>query len=228
MPLRSLCLSFVSVEDNVAREFRSGFLIIFVLRNRLKMVDFSRVQKELVDCNRDTAISGVSIMLLGNDLSHLSGTITGPVATPYEGGTFKIDIRLPDGYPFEPPKMQFMTKVWHPNISSQNGAICLDILKDQWSPALTLKTALLSLQALLSAPEPDDPQDAVVAQQYLRDYPTFVGTARYWTETFAKRSSIGTEEKKLVEMGFPEGLVRTTLEVVGGDENMALEKLCSG
>jgi ubiquitin-conjugating enzyme (huntingtin interacting protein 2) len=53
----------------------------------------------------------------------------------------------------------------HPNISSQSGAICLDILKDQWSPALTLKTALLSVQALLSAPEPDDPQDAVVAQQ---------------------------------------------------------------
>jgi hypothetical protein len=53
----------------------------------------------------------------------------------------------------------------HPNVSSQNGAICLDILKDQWSPALTLKTALLSLQALLSTPEPDDPQDAVVAQQ---------------------------------------------------------------
>lgn len=53
----------------------------------------------------------------------------------------------------------------HPNISSQSGAICLDILKDQWSPALTLKTALLSIQALLSAPEPDDPQDAVVAQQ---------------------------------------------------------------
>ena len=50
-------------------------------------------------------------------------------------------------------------------MSSQNGAICLDILKDQWSPALTLKTALLSLQALLSTPEPDDPQDAVVAQQ---------------------------------------------------------------
>ncbi|BBH03623.1 ubiquitin-conjugating enzyme 27 [Prunus dulcis] len=117
----------------------------------------------------------------------------------------------------------------HPNISSQSGAICLDILKDQWSPALTLKTALLSVQALLSAPQPDDPQDAVVAQQYLKDYQTFVGTARYWTETFAKKSSLGIEEKvqKLVEMGFPEGQARTTLEAVGGDENLALEKLCS-
>lgn len=63
-----------------------------------------------------------------------------------------------DQYPFVPPKMRFKSKVWHPNVSSANGAICLDILKDQWSPALTLKTALLSLQALLSSPQPDDPQ----------------------------------------------------------------------
>ncbi|KAD4889129.1 hypothetical protein E3N88_21202 [Mikania micrantha] len=140
------------------------------------------------------------------------------------------DINVSDAYPFEPPRMKFATKVWHPNISSQSGAICLDILKDQWSPALTLKTALLSIQALLSAPEPDDPQDAVVAQQYLKDYQVFASTARYWTESFAKTSSLGVEEKvqKLVEMGFPEALVRSTLEVVGGDENLALEKLCSG
>ncbi|KAG6423796.1 hypothetical protein SASPL_114199 [Salvia splendens] len=194
------------------------------------MVDFARVQKELQDCNKDFEVSGIKVSPKGDtNLTHLFGTIHGPVGTPYEGGTFKIDITLPDGYPFEPPKMQFATKVWHPNISSQSGAICLDILKDQWSPALTLKTALLSVQALLSAPEPDDPQDAVVAQQYLKDYQTFVGTARYWTEAFAKTLSLGVEEKvqKLVEMGFGEALVRSALESVGGDENMALEKLCS-
>ncbi|KAM7480190.1 hypothetical protein LguiA_028403 [Lonicera macranthoides] len=194
------------------------------------MVDLARVQKELQECNRDINVSGIRVNPKSDNLTHLFGAIPGPIGTPYEGGTFNIDIVLPDGYPFEPPRMQFATKVWHPNISSQSGAICLDILKDQWSPALTLKTALLSIQALLSAPEPDDPQDAVVAQQYLRDYQTFAGTARYWTETFAKASSRGVEEKvqKLVEMGFPEALVRSMLEKVGGDENMALEKLCSG
>ncbi|XP_057767564.1 ubiquitin-conjugating enzyme E2 27 [Salvia miltiorrhiza] len=194
------------------------------------MVDFARVQKELQDCNKDFEVSGIKVIPKGEtNLAFLLGTIPGPLGTPYEGGTFKIDITLPDGYPFEPPKMRFATKVWHPNISSQSGAICLDILKDQWSPALTLKTALLSVQALLSAPEPDDPQDAVVAQQYLKDYQTFVGTARYWTEAFAKTSSLGVEEKvqKLVEMGFAEALVRSALESVGGDENLALEKLCS-
>nr|GME05228.1 ubiquitin-conjugating enzyme E2 27 [Ipomoea batatas]GME05543.1 ubiquitin-conjugating enzyme E2 27 [Ipomoea batatas] len=202
------------------------------------MVDLGRVQKELQECNRDVQVSGIKVSPRGDSLTHLSGTIPGPIGTPYEGGTFKIDITLPDGYPFEPPKMKFATKVWHPNISSQSGAICLDILKDQWSPALTLKTALLSIQALLSAPEPDDPQDAVVAQQllilglvhvqYLREYQTFLGTARYWTEAFAK-TSLGVDEKvqKLVEMGFPEAQVRSTLELVGWDENAALERLCS-
>ncbi|KAK7826956.1 ubiquitin-conjugating enzyme E2 27 [Quercus suber] len=176
------------------------------------------------------AASGIKVSPKSDNLARLVGTIPGPIGTPYEGGTFQIDISLPDGYPFEPPKMQFATKVWHPNISSQSGAICLDILKDQWSPALTLKTALLSVQALLSAPEPDDPQDAVVAQQYIREYQTFLGTARYWTESFAKASSLGVEEKvqRLVEMGFAEAHVRSSLEAVGGDENLALEKLCSG
>ncbi|KAF6137971.1 hypothetical protein GIB67_041844 [Kingdonia uniflora] len=195
------------------------------------MVDFVRVQKELVQCNKDNSVSGVSLNLHEDeDLKHLCGTITGPVGTPYEGGLFHIDIRLPESYPFGPPKMQFKTKVWHPNISSQNGAICLDILKENWSPALNLKTTMLSLQALLSTPVPDDPLDGVVARQYLNEHQTFVATARYWTETFAKKNSSGTEEKvqKLVEMGFPECLVWTALEAVGGDENLALEKLCSG
>ncbi|RVX18048.1 hypothetical protein VitviT2T_025615 [Vitis vinifera] len=192
------------------------------------MVDLGRVQKELQECNKNMDVSGINVKPKGDSLTHLIGTIPGPMGTPYEGGIFQIDIVLPDGYPFEPPRMQFATKVWHPNISSQSGAICLDILKDQWSPALTLKTALLSVQALLSAPQPDDPQDAVVAQQYLKDYQTYVGTARYWTENFA--SSRGLEEKvqKLVEMGFPEASVRSTLAAFGGDENLALEKLCCG
>ncbi|XWS60216.1 hypothetical protein CRYUN_Cryun07bG0016500 [Craigia yunnanensis] len=193
------------------------------------MIDFGRVQKELQECSREIDSSGIRVAPKSDNLARLTGIIPGPVGTPYEGGSFEIDIILPDGYPFEPPKMKFVTKVWHPNISSQSGAICLDILKDQWSPALTLKTALLSIQALLSAPEPDDPQDAVVAQQYLREYQTFVGTARYWTESFAKACSLGVEEKvqRLVEMGFADGLVRSTLEAVGGDENLALEKLLS-
>ncbi|KAL1192787.1 Ubiquitin-conjugating enzyme E2 27 [Cardamine amara subsp. amara] len=199
------------------------------------MIDYGRVQKELVDCEKNKDASGVRVNPKSDNLTRLTGTIPGPIGTPYEGGTFQIDITIPEDYPFEPPKMQFSTKVWHPNISSQSGAICLDILKDQWSPALTLKTALVSIQALLSAPEPKDPQDAVVAEQYIKNYQVFVSTARYWTETFAKNSSLAekcwidlSQVRKLVEMGFGEAQVRSAIESSGGDENVALEKLCSG
>lgn len=84
--------------------------------------------------------------------------------------------------------MKFITRVYHPNISSQSGAICLDILKDQWSPVLTLKSTLMSLRSLLCSPEPNDPQDAEVAKHYLRDRNDFEKTARYWTDIYANGS----------------------------------------
>lgn len=143
----------------------------------------------------------------------------------YEAGKFKIDIRVTPGYPFEPPKMKFKTRVWHPNISSQTGAICLDILKDQWSPALTIKTALLSLQALLSCPEPTDPQDAVVAKQYLNQRTEFDKKAREWTEKFATSKAYEEKAEKLSQMGFDKAKILQVLEEVDGDEDLALERL---
>merc|ERR1712060_390237 len=87
------------------------------------------------------------------------------------------------------------TKIWHPNISSQTGAICLDVLGKEWSPALTIRTALLSIQALLSAPEPSDPQDAEVAEMYKNNRDEYTQTAKYWTETFARKSTDTNAEK---------------------------------
>jgi ubiquitin-conjugating enzyme (huntingtin interacting protein 2) len=81
--------------------------------------------------------------------------------------------------------MKFITKVYHPNVSSASGAICLDILKDAWSPVLTLKSTLISLQSLLCSPEPNDPQDAEVAKHYMTSRTSFEDTARYWTHVYA-------------------------------------------
>ncbi|KAI1285923.1 putative ubiquitin-conjugating enzyme E2 21 [Halotydeus destructor] len=124
--------------------------------------------------------------LCEDSLKQLKGFIRGPPETPYEGGIFELDITLPDTYPFVAPTVRFKTSVWHPNVSSQSGYICLDILSDQWSASLTLKAVLMSLQALLQEPQVDDPQDAVVARQMRRSKKRFQATARYWTVIYAK------------------------------------------
>ena len=80
----------------------------------------------------------------------------GPEDSAYTGGVFFLNIHFPTDYPFKPPKVQFVTKIYHPNINS-NGSICLDILKDQWSPALTISKVLLSISSLLTDANPDDP-----------------------------------------------------------------------
>jgi len=143
-----------------------------------------RVNKEITDCKNDKT-SNVQIELVDNSPFHLKGTFQGPEGTPYGGGRFDVDIVIPEAYPFQPVKMKFITKVYHPNVSSASGAICLDILKDAWSPVLTLKSTLISLQSLLCSPEPNDPQDAEVAKHYMTSKQSFNDTARYWTQIYA-------------------------------------------
>ena len=100
-----------------------------------------------------------------------------------------------------------------------------DILKDQWSPALTIKTALLSLQALLCSPEPDDPQDAEVAKMYKTDKVEFNRTAKFWTDTYAKETSKEEAIVRVCEMGFSSDKARDALERSGWDESAAVNVL---
>ncbi|KAL1956228.1 hypothetical protein VTO42DRAFT_7488 [Malbranchea cinnamomea] len=144
-----------------------------------------RIAKELADIQNDRHSQVTVEPVSGDDLTHLKGTFTGPPGTPYEGGTYRVDIKIPTEYPFRPPVMKFDTKVWHPNVSSQTGAICLDTLGSAWSPVLTIKSALLSLQSLLSTPEPKDPQDAEVATMLLRNPKDFERVAREWAVVHA-------------------------------------------
>jgi ubiquitin-conjugating enzyme E2 D/E len=77
--------------------------------------------------------------------------IIGPSQSPYEGGVFFLDMRLDQGYPLSPPKCAFVTKIFHPNVKS-DGTVCLDILKNQWSPALTIVKVIYTIAALLTDP----------------------------------------------------------------------------
>ena len=188
----------------------------------------NRIKKEYQDLQKEKN-SNVKVKLVDNDIRHWKGRIKGPIDTCYQGGIFDVDIVIPNEYPFKPPKMKFDTKIWHPNISSVTGAICLDILKNEWTPALTIRTALISLQALMCEPVPNDPQDAVVAKQYMSDIKLFNQTAKHWVEEYANpERNVQRKIKEIMEMGFTEQQAKEALEKNDEDVQKAINFLIGG
>ena len=116
--------------------------------------------------------------------AHWVAKMDGPHGTPYDGGTFFLDITFSHNYPFTPPRVKFLTRIYHPNINAE-GAICLDLLKDQWSPALRMSQLIMSIASLLGEPNPDDPLVLSIAKVYKSDPRRYNGIAREWTLRFA-------------------------------------------
>lgn len=131
-------------------------------------------------------VPGISATPDDDNARYFHVVVAGPSESPYEGGVFNLELFLPEEYPMSAPKVRFMTKIYHPNIDKL-GRICLDILKDKWSPALQIRTVLLSIQALLSAPNPDDPLANDVAEQWKINEAEAIQKAREWTRLFAHK-----------------------------------------
>ena len=131
------------------------------------------IQKELFDFESNSNLKEFKL-IEGRHLHELKGLIPGPVGSPYEGGFFSLLIHLPIDYPYRPPtEAKFITKIWHPNVCSVTGAMCLDIEKEDWTTACSIYTVMLSIHALLAIPVLSEPRDDVVASMYYRDYKLF-------------------------------------------------------
>nr|CAB3445418.1 unnamed protein product [Digitaria exilis] len=168
-----------------------------------------RIIKELKDLQRDPPTS-CSAGPVSDDMFHWQATIMGPSDSPYSGGVWRVAwlrllrreasrsksrvrpsrARTPvvaaqvQGKNRAAAMVAFKTKVFHPNINS-NGNICLDILKEQWSPALTVSKVLLSICSLLTGPNPDDPLVPEIAHMCKTDRLEYESTARGWTHKYA-------------------------------------------
>ncbi|CAH8259801.1 unnamed protein product [Arabidopsis lyrata] len=148
------------------------------------MSALNRISRELRDLQRDPPANCSAGPVAEKDMYHWQATIMGPHDSPFSGGVFLVNIHFPSDYPFKPPKVSFKTKVYHPNINS-NGSICLDILKEQWSPALTISKVLLSICSLLTDPNPNDPLVAEIAQLYKENKSKYESVAQSWTQKYA-------------------------------------------
>ena len=142
-----------------------------------------RLKKELLDMQKDPP-TNCSAGPLKEDIFHWHATIIGPKDTPYENGMFFLNIHFPADYPFKPPKVNFTTKIYHCNISN-SGSICLDILKDKWSPALTINKVLLSICSLFSDCNPNDPLVVEIADIYIKNRQQHDLNAREYTQKYA-------------------------------------------
>ena len=148
------------------------------------MSTLSRLKKEMDELLNNPPCN-CSAGLVNQDNFYIwQATIFGPTESVYEGGIFNLKIEFPQDYPFKPPKVQFVTPIYHCNISS-NGSICLDILKDQWSPALTISKVLLSICSLMDDPNPNDPLVADIADLFIKNKQLFYKKARDHTLHYA-------------------------------------------
>jgi len=151
-----------------------------------------RIGKEIKRFH-DDPVPGIRIANIKGDLRYFYVQILGPSSSPYEGGYFDLELWLPEDYPMTAPKVHFLRPVplYHPNIDKL-GRICLDVLKGHWSPALQIRTILLSIQSLLASPNLDDPLEPNIAKAW-KDGPS-AAAAKAKQMTLAE----ATEEKSLL------------------------------
>jgi ubiquitin-conjugating enzyme E2 D/E len=148
------------------------------------MAAAKRIAKEMKDLAKDAPSNCSAGPKSESDLFNWVASIIGPASTPYANGVFNLEIQFPSDYPFKPPKIRFVTKVYHCNVNAQGG-ICLDILKDNWSPALTISKVLLSICSLLNEPNPDDPLVPEIAKLLKSDRKKHDSMALDYTRKYA-------------------------------------------
>jgi ubiquitin-conjugating enzyme E2 D/E len=148
------------------------------MNSRRVLKEFELTQKEPID--------GISISMPNIDNCYKwHAIITGPEGTPYAGGQFHLELSLPAEYPIKPPEAKFLTKIYHPNVSPQSGHICLDILQNQWSPALTISKVLLCISCLMDDANPASPLNGDAGRLMSSNRPEFNRIAQDWTTLYA-------------------------------------------
>ncbi|KAI1169638.1 ubiquitin-conjugating enzyme [Nemania sp. FL0916] len=149
-----------------------------------------RITKELQEC-MESPPEGMTISLPDeSDLHKWEITLAGPSGSLYQGGTYKLTLALPQNYPFHAPQLNFATRVYHPNVTNDSlGNICLAALKpENWKPASRVRGVLQAVRQLLVDPNPDDPLEPRIADEYATNRPEFEKNVRSYVARYAKPS----------------------------------------
>eukprot|EP00163_Fabomonas_tropica_P021010 TRINITY_DN3695_c0_g2_i5.p1 TRINITY_DN3695_c0_g2~~TRINITY_DN3695_c0_g2_i5.p1 ORF type:complete len:228 (-),score=46.33 TRINITY_DN3695_c0_g2_i5:495-1115(-) len=141
-----------------------------------------KLAKELKDIV-EKPVEGIKFILNEENMTDIRADISGPVGTPFEGGVFRVKIILPAEYPTAPPKGNFLTKIFHPNVS-KTGEICVNTLKRDWKPDHGIKHIFQVIRCLLIIPFPESALNEE-AGKLMQDYPEYERRARLMTSIHA-------------------------------------------
>ncbi|KAI1133140.1 ubiquitin-conjugating enzyme [Nemania abortiva] len=154
-------------------------------------VSQKRIIKEFQECS-DSPPAGMTISLPSEaDLHKWDITLSGPPGTLYAGGVYHITVTLPPDYPFRAPQVNFVTRIYHPNVTNDSlGNICLGLLKPEtWKPASRVRNVLEAVRQLLIEPNPDDPLETRIAEEYKTNRPEFDKNVKSYVARYAKGTS---------------------------------------
>jgi len=152
--------------------------------HKISEVVIRQIYKEL----KSLAVSpleGISVVPNERDISEIHAVITGPVDTPFEGGEFKVKLKIGAEFPQAPPKGFFLTKIFHPNVS-EKGEICVNTLKRDWKETLGFKDILLTIKCLLIVPNPESALNEEAGRLLLEKYDDYFQRAKIFTSIHAR------------------------------------------
>ncbi|XP_041666902.1 ubiquitin-conjugating enzyme E2 L3-like isoform X2 [Cheilinus undulatus] len=143
------------------------------------MQELEEIRKDGLKCFRNIQVDEANIL-------HWQGLLL-PDCTPYDKGAFRIEIHFPSEYPFKPPKINFKTKIYHPNID-EKGQVCLPIIAaENWKPATKACQVISSLVSLVNTPQPEHPLRADLAEEYTKDRAKFMKNAEEFTKKHSEK-----------------------------------------
>lgn len=151
-----------------------------------------RVLKEVKDLQRHE-IDGVKVVVNEDNVMDIQAEYQGPEGTPFEGGVFRMKLMLGEDYPAGPPKGRFLTKIFHPNVSS-TGDICVNVLKRDWKPDTGLRHIFTVIRCLLVEPNPESALNEEAGKLLLEGFDAFAEKAKMMTEIHAMRGTVNTSK----------------------------------
>lgn len=175
-------------------------------------------------------LEGISVILDDQDITQVEAIIDGPADTPYFGGRFRVKLTIGKDFPQGPPKGFFVTKIFHPNVSSK-GEICVNTLKRDWKSDLGLRHVLLTIKCLLIVPNPESALNEEAGKLLLEHYDDYCARAKLYTDIHAKQSeSSASSTKTLSNSMTASSNIQHNSEITNSEnsEHSANKKACNG